>query len=141
MKQFFISILFLSFIPIIQAQTGGRGAGGRGAQANIGRFYGKIVDAATNKGIDAASVQLLQSRMDTVTKKRRDTLLTGMLTSKNGDFSLENLPMFGNFRLEITAIGYKPLTQKVGFELKFDKMSDLEENTLKYLLLYGEKLL
>ncbi len=41
-----------------------------------------------------------------------------MLTGRNGDFSLENLPVFGQFKLVITAIGYKPIEQKISFDLK-----------------------
>ena len=41
-----------------------------------------------------------------------------MITASKGNFSLENLPIFGNFRLKITAIGYKPYDQKVAFDFK-----------------------
>lgn len=97
---------------------GGAGGRGRGQAANIGRFYGRVVDTKTNKGIDAASIQLIQNRFDTVSKKRKDTIIAGMLTKGNGDFSLEGLPLFGQFRLKITAIGYKTIDQKVAFEMK-----------------------
>lgn len=99
---------------------GGRpgGAGMGGQNMNIGRFYGKIVDAKTGKGIEAVSVQLIQNKFDTVTKKRKDTVLTGMLTTKSGNFSLENLPIMGNFKMKITAIGFKTIEQKVAFEMK-----------------------
>src|SRR5277367_856384 len=83
------------------------GGGRQGGQApSIGHFYGKIVDLKTNKGIDGVSVQLYQSKMDTVTKKRKDVPISGMITESKGNFSLENLPIFGNFHLKITAIGY-----------------------------------
>ena len=96
-----------------------RGAGfGGGQGANIGHFYGKVVDSKTDKGIDGVSVQLIQSKFDTVTRKRRDTVISGMITGRKGDFSLENLPLFGNFRLKITAIGYGTYEQKVAFEMK-----------------------
>ena len=85
---------------------------------NIGRFYGRIVDSKTNKGMEAVSVQLVQSKFDTVSKKRKDTILAGMFTPKSGNFSFENLPIFGNYRLTVTAIGYKPIDQKVAFEMK-----------------------
>lgn len=84
---------------------------------NIGRFYGKVVDSLTNKGIEAVSIQLLQSKFDTVTRKRKDTIISGMLTTKAGNFSLENLPLFGNYRLVITAIGFQPKEQKVAFQM------------------------
>lgn len=98
---------------------GGGRPGGGGGVPNIGHFYGRILDAKTNKGVEAASVQLIQTKMDPATKKTKDTIVSGMLTRGNGDFSLENLPIFGQFRLKITAIGYKTIEQKVAFDLKF----------------------
>lgn len=96
--------------------AGRMGAGG-GAQMNIGRFYGKIIDAAGNKGIDAASVQLLQSKFDTVSRKRKDTIVAGMLTDKRGEFNFEGLAVMASYKLVITAIGFKTIEKKVGFEL------------------------
>ena len=96
---------------------GGRRAGFGGSVPSIGHFYGKIEDAKTNKGLDGVSVMLIQSKFDTVSKKAKDTVISGMITSK-GNFSLENLPIFGNFRLKVTAIGYQPYEQKVAFDLK-----------------------
>lgn len=95
-----------------------RGGFGGGQSANIGHFYGRVVDTRTDKGIDGVSIQLIQSKFDTVTRKRRDTVISGMITGRKGDFSLENLPIFGNFRLKITAIGYGTYEQKVAFDMK-----------------------
>lgn len=92
--------------------------GAGNAQMNIGRFYGKIVDASTGKPVDAASVQLLQNRFDSVSKSRKDVVVGGQLTRANGDFSLENLSPMGNYKLVVTAIGYKIVDQKVAFEFK-----------------------
>ncbi|MBX3257235.1 MAG: TonB-dependent receptor [Chitinophagaceae bacterium] len=87
------------------------GAGG----GNIGRFYGRIIDAATNKGIDAASVQLVQARRDSASGKSTDISIAGQLTTSKGNFSLENLPVRGKFRLLVTAIGYTPIDKEVSF--------------------------
>ena len=106
------------------APGGGRPGGGAGA-ANIGHFYGRILDAKTNKGIEAASVQLVMTKMDNVTKKPKDSIVSGMLTRGNGDFSLENLPLFGQYRLKVTAIGYKTIEKKVAFELKMGQGQDM----------------
>jgi hypothetical protein len=84
---------------------------------NVGHFYGKVVDAATNKPIEAASVQLLQNKLDTVTKKLSDVIVSGMLTTKKGEFSLENLAVMAQYKLIITAIGYKTVDQKTSFQL------------------------
>jgi outer membrane receptor protein involved in Fe transport len=83
----------------------------------MGHFYGKIIDASTNKPVDAASVQLLQNKLDSATKKRKDVVVSGMLTNKKGEFSLENLPVLATYKLKITAIGYKPFEQKAFFEM------------------------
>src|SRR6188474_808970 len=100
------------------------GGAGNGQQMN-GRMYGKVVEAQSGKPVDAASVQLVQSRMDTATKKRKDVIIAGMLTKANGEFSLENVPLFGQSKLKITAIGFKPLEQNVGFEIKMQPGADM----------------
>jgi outer membrane receptor protein involved in Fe transport len=93
------------------------GAGQRsGGQMPTGRFYGKIVDAS-NKGIEAASVTLVTERMDSATRQRKEVIVGGMLTSGTGDFSVENVPLMGRYKLRVTGIGYKSYEQPVGFEM------------------------
>ena len=109
---------FLLFSTInLSAQFPAGGGRGGGQNMNQGHFYGKVMDAATNKPIDAASVQLLQNKFDTATKKNKDVIVSGMLTTKKGEFSLENLPIMASFKLIITAIGYKTIEQKAAFVL------------------------
>lgn len=72
---------------------------------NIGRFYGKVIDAKTKKPVEFASVVLLWFN--------KDSLIAGGLAKENGDFSLDNLPAYGGYRLRITFIGYKNFEQKV----------------------------
>jgi outer membrane receptor protein involved in Fe transport len=93
----------------------------------IGHFYGRIVESKTNKGLDGTSVQLVMSVFDTSSRSRRDSVIRGVITPSNGDFSFENLPIFGNFRLKVTAIGYKPVDQKVTFNLKDAQSADPEQ--------------
>jgi outer membrane receptor protein involved in Fe transport len=97
---------------------GGGNRGGMGGQQMTGRMYGKVVDAPGGKGVDAASIQLIQNKFDTVSKKRKDVVINGMLTKANGEFSLENVPMFGPLKLKITAIGFKAYEQPVSFDIK-----------------------
>jgi outer membrane receptor protein involved in Fe transport len=117
-----LSLILLSVITYAQMPGGGpgRGPGGGfgGERMNIGHFYGKVVDSKTSHGIDAASVQLIVSRFDSASGKQKDSIVSGMLTKPNGDFSLENLPVMGNYRLSITAIGFKPIEQRVAFQLR-----------------------
>ncbi|HET6766815.1 MAG TPA: outer membrane beta-barrel protein, partial [Chitinophagaceae bacterium] len=100
------------------------GGAGNGQQMN-GRMYGKVVESQSGKAVDAASIQLVQSRLDTATKKRKDVVIGGMLTKANGEFSLENVPLFGQSKLKITAIGFKPLEQNVGFDIKMQPGADM----------------
>ncbi len=98
--------------------TGGGRSRPGGQVPAIGHFYGKVVDAKTGKGMDGASVQLVQTKFSLATQAQKDTVVGGMITSRRGEFSLENLPIIGNFRLRITAIGYSTVEQKVAFDLK-----------------------
>jgi ferric enterobactin receptor len=95
-------------------------SGGKGAAAapSIGHFYGKIVSDSLGKPIEGASVILLQNRLDTVSKKRKDVLVKGLLTKANGEFSFEDLPMFGAYKLKISAIGFKNLEKPISFQIK-----------------------
>ncbi|HEU5366136.1 MAG TPA: hypothetical protein VFU62_11420, partial [Hanamia sp.] len=66
--------LFISAAALAQyPQAGNRPAGGR--NMNMGHFYGKVIDGNTNKPIEAASVQLSRSVMDTVTKQRHNKIV------------------------------------------------------------------
>lgn len=127
-----LAVLFLlmgyQYLCVAQAPRGnGQGRRFGGQVPAIGHFYGKIVDAKTNKGLDGVSIQLIQSRFDTVSKARKDSVISGMITESKGNFSLENLPIFGNFRLKITAIGYKIYDQKVSFDLKANPNGDMQQ--------------
>ena len=85
-----LSLIFLLSAARAQMPNGRSQMGGQ--NMNLGHFYGKLVDASTSKPIEGATVQLVQNKMDTVTKKRKDVVIAGMLTKTNGEFSLENIP-------------------------------------------------
>lgn len=86
-----------------------------GGQMPKGSIYGKIVDSANGKGIDAATVELLQFKMDTVTKKPARTVFDMVLSDKNHEFRIENIPMMGQYTLKVTALGYKPYSRPFAF--------------------------
>ncbi len=107
-------VLFPTFL-FSQYPQGAPGGRPNPAQYNIGHFYGKVVDDATGKGLGYASVQLTGMRFDTVAKTMKLALIAGQLTGENGEFSLENLPIRGEFTLKITFLGYAEVEQKVSF--------------------------
>lgn len=118
MKKSLLSIAFLLSVSVLMAQMPGGNRAMGGQSMNVGHLYGKIVDAATNKPLESVSVQLIQNKLDTATKTRKDVVIAGMLTDKKGDFSLENLPVIATFKLFVTGIGYKPIEQKAFFDIK-----------------------
>lgn len=115
----FLITCFLLVSSLNAQQFPGATGGSRGGpqQMNIGRFYGKVVDE-NKKGVGYATVQLYGMQFDTVAKMPKQVLLTGQITEDNGDFSLEKLPVTGEFELRISFIGYAETTQKVSFGLK-----------------------
>jgi outer membrane receptor protein involved in Fe transport len=101
-------------VPVFAQMTGRPGGG----NMNMGRFYGKVIDQNSNTSLEAASVQLTQTVVDTATKKKKEVVIAVMLTDKKGEFSMDKLPVMGSFQLLITAIGFKPFNEKVSFNLK-----------------------
>lgn len=119
MRIFLILICLFSISYISNAQMpGGGNRGGTGRPQMNGSLYGKLVDSKTDKPIEYASVQLVANRMDTVTKKRKEVVIAGMITKVNGEFLLENVPVFGQMKLRVTVVGFKPYEQNVSFDIK-----------------------
>ena len=118
MKYIFTALSIVFIFPFVYAQPPA-GMGNRGGGQQIsGSLYGKILETKSGKPVEYASVQLLQNKMDTITKKRKETVIGGMLTRSNGDFSIENVPVFGPLLLKVTGIGFKEYTQDVSFNVK-----------------------
>lgn len=118
------SVLFCSLFVLVlsaSAQMPGGMRGGMGANSqnmNVGHFYGKLVDSKTNKGLEAVTVQLVGNKFDTATKKMKEVILSTLITKANGDFSFDNLPVFGNFKFKASALGYKALEKTLNFGIK-----------------------
>lgn len=119
-KQLFTWILLMLILPLFaQAQNPGGGGGNRpagaGKQQPTGRFYGKIMDEATGKGLGYATVQLNGMRFDSVSRTMQPAMISGQLSEDNGDFSLENIPLRGEYTLKVSFMGYATMEQKVSF--------------------------
>ncbi len=112
----FLPLLIASLIAsLASAQpTFNRGAGG--GQMPTGTMYGKVVDGS-NRSVEAASVTLVTNRMDTATRQMKQVIVGGMLSSRNGEFRIENIPLMGRYTLKITGIGFKTYEKAVGFDM------------------------
>ena len=87
-----IPVIVLLMVISASAQPPVGGKPGQQAPA-IGHIYGKITDT-TGASLNDVTVLLLQSRFDTVTKKRKEVLLKGISTKNNVEFSFSELPVF-----------------------------------------------
>src|SRR5258706_7773119 len=117
MKRLIILLIAAISAHVAIAQyPGGTSSNGQGARKipTIGHVYGKVTDAS-GKPIGGASVLVLQSHFDTATKKMKEILIKGSATENNGDFSLDELPIFGNLDLRISETGYAFFEQKFSF--------------------------
>lgn len=117
MRSLIFTLILILSVSVLSAQPFGGGNRGAGGQQITGRLYGKIIDSISGKPLEYASVQILQNKMDSVTKKRKEVVIGGMLTQANGDFSVENVPVFGPLKLKISAIGYKEIVMNVSFSM------------------------
>lgn len=126
MKNIYLVICFLMFQLSLLAQMPSMGARAGSTNMNQGHFYGKIVDA-NKKGIEGVTLQIKGTKFDPVTKKSSEIILGTMLTAPNGDFSFENLPVMGNFKLTISSIGYKKLEKQLNFGIKMGGGQSMQE--------------
>ena len=120
-KLLFLLIAFsLTILQAVYAQMPGAGGPPGGfdpSKMNVGHFYGKVVDES-GKGVGYATVQLSGKKFDPATRALKDTLWAGQLTRDNGDFSLEKLPVVGEYTLVISFLGYTEVRQTVSFGIK-----------------------
>ena len=112
-------VLVLLWGNTIAQERPGRPGGNsdRREQMKIGRFYGKVVDE-DGKGIGFAAIQLFGQEFDRETKTLKEVLIAGQITEDNGDFSLEKLPIFGDFTLKVSILGYADFEKQVTFGMK-----------------------
>ena len=121
MKKFILAFVAIVSMHLAKAQM--PGSANQAAPA-IGRIFGKLVDS-TGKAVDGASIIVLQSKYDSSTKKTKEVLLKGTISAANGDFNLEELPIFGPLKLTVSATGFEAYSQTVTFQPKMPAGSAL----------------
>lgn len=108
---------------------GGAGGGMPKGMTITGRIYGKVVDETTKKPLEFVSIVAFRPL------GRRDSIVGGMLTFENGEFSIDNLPI-GGIKMKISLIGYKDIIKQVNLF-----PPDLEVDMGNLQLLYDSKVL
>ncbi len=93
-------ILLTAVIASLSLSSFGQKRGGKRDFANmpkIGIVEGKIIDKTSKSPLEFVSVALY--------KQKDSTVVTGVITDKNGNFSIKQVP-FGKFYVCISSIGY-----------------------------------
>ena len=70
---------------------------------SVNSVSGRIVDLQTNKGIEAASVQLFMRITDSISCQTKDSLISAMLSKPNGDFLFNKIPSNQMLVIKISA--------------------------------------
>lgn len=76
------------------------------------RLFGKVVDNESNKGIASVTVEVFMKKVMAATDAGYDSLIAGMLTQPNGEYSFRELPIPDSFAVRFSSIGY---TMKMEF--------------------------
>ena len=127
-----VLICLISFFAI-KAQTP-KDAANRHKAPAIGHLFGKLIESKTKEEVPFASVTLYW----------KDSLINGVLSKINGEFSLENIPD-GKFTLKISFIGYKTIQQDVSVVPQNEEQDlgniklDPDQTTLKDVEITAEK--
>lgn len=128
-------LMYISNMSVAQYPMGGGMRGGAGASQNmnVGHFYGKIIDSKTNKAVEGVTIQMTGNKFDTVTKKMKLVILSTQITKANGEFSIENLSVMGNFTLKLSSIGYTKIEKPISFGIKFPQAGQGQPNMQQLL--------
>ena len=119
-KWFYTALLVLAFAGTSHAQMPMMGMGGGakgGGKMNIGKFYGKLLDAKDGKPVGTATVVLMNQETDKKTGKKKYVILKGTNSDDKGEFGLDEIPVMGTYKLEITEVGYKTYDKEIFFDL------------------------
>ncbi|MEJ7768808.1 MAG: outer membrane beta-barrel protein [Chitinophagaceae bacterium] len=134
-------VYFLLFVVLI-AKTGFAQSERKVEKASVtGRFYGRIIDATSNKGLAATSVQLVNRKYDKVSKIVNDVPVDGMLTLKNGDFQFENVSISSGLVLLVSALGFTKYEANIMANQKGLKKQELDMDLGNIRLAIDPKLL
>ena len=114
MKKVLFLIVVLCSASFAFAQMPGGMAGGNRGSSMTGRLYGKIV-APDGKPLADVSVMLMETKMDTATKKAKTILLKAVTSQLNGDFNFEDVPVSSKLKLNISSTGYEAHSESVSF--------------------------
>ena len=133
MKTFSRTFLLLLLIVAVNKLFAQKPAGYSNSARNlkVGQVYGKLLDETNGKPVDGASVQLLLHSADSSGKIKKDQVIALKVSDRKGEFSIDNLPVSGNFTLLVTALGFLHVEKKLSFEANSTKNSNRDNHGIQ----------
>ena len=133
MKTFSRTFLLLLLIVAVNKLFAQKPAGYSNSARNlkVGQVYGKLLDETNGKPVDGASVQLLLHSADSSGKIKKDQVIALKVSDRKGEFSMDNLPVSGNFTLLVTALGFLHVEKKLSFEANSTKNSNRDNHGIQ----------
>lgn len=106
----FVCLVFWSILNVTSALGQGRPS----ERTQEGRLYGKVLDQSTRKPLEFAVIRVSAEGVagDTTSWK----VLTGALSMRNGDFSMDGVPVGRDLKVEVNLVGYSPFSRIVKME-------------------------
>src|SRR5689334_6067337 len=77
---------------------------------------GKIIDQATQKPMTGAVVQILSVTPSSPDYLTDNSFSKTVLTDKNGNFELDDVPFAEQYNINVTVIGYTSCTKTISFD-------------------------
>ena len=111
------AVAFLTAVSSFAQMPFGGSNVGKGGKMSIGRLYGKLIDVRDGKPVGAATILLVREDNDLKAGKKKQLVVKGTRSADKGEFSLDEVPVTGTYKLKVTIIGYKPYEQKVSFDI------------------------
>ncbi len=102
-----ILLTILSFQTFAQRDGGPKRGAGPMAEMT-GRVYGKILDTLSSTPLEYAVVRIVDEN---------NKLINGALSERNGDFSIDKVPVGKNIFLEVAMIGYVKKKNSIRLEM------------------------
>ena len=118
----FMKMKYLLLLPILLASlslAAQKPQVGASAALNIGRLYGKVIDATNKQALAYASVTVLRT-----VSPGKDSLINGGITEENGDFNITGLPL-GALKIRVSFVGNKDLIKMVKLSMPNNLELDL----------------
>ncbi|MFN0033090.1 MAG: outer membrane beta-barrel protein [Flavobacteriales bacterium] len=114
MIKYFYTVQIILCTMAAMAQPGGGRPGGI-QQPTTCKIYGKVMDGSSKAKLEFAVVTVILQSQLSDTSNYANAVVTGGITSSNGDFLIEEVPLMKTVTFKVNMLGYKEYTTTYTF--------------------------